>query len=67
MSSSSPQNPNRQLESSTSINYLFSQNYIETWLSPAAFHRIWENENMLPIRFHFDIDMEEQQESFPLS
>jgi hypothetical protein len=57
MTSPSPQNTNQQLET-VSIDCLTQQTYIETWLSPAAFHRIWEKESLLPIRYHFDIDID---------
>lgn len=56
MSSSSSQ----MLKTSLSIDSLSPQTYVETWMSPAAYHRIWATDEEVPIRFHFHIDIMDQ-------
>ena len=52
---------NPKLEASFPIDdTTIQQIYLETWLSPAAFDRIWEADEEIPIRFHIDIDIVEQ-------
>lgn len=61
LSSPSPQKMNPKLEASFPIDdTTIQQIYLETWLSPAAFDRIWEADEEIPIRFHIDIDIVEQ-------
>lgn len=51
---------NQELEASFPVDYLTQQTYVETWLSPAAFQRIWEADEEIPIRFRFEIDILDQ-------
>lgn len=48
------------LKTSLSIDSLSPQTYVETWMSPAAYHRIWATDEEVPIRFHFHIDIMDQ-------
>lgn len=43
-----------------SIDSLPPQTYVETWMSPAAFQRIWATDEEVPIRFYFHIDIIDQ-------